>query len=66
MSSIKLEDIEIYSFFNNEDPFSLMKPVRRSFPRSRVVVDTIDSISDGDLDDVSKLIEIQNILAQPI
>lgn len=34
-----------------------MKPIRRSFPRSRVVVDTIDSTCmwDGDLADVSNL-----------
>lgn len=32
-----------------------MKPIRRSFPRSRVVVDTIDSMWDGDLADVSNL-----------
>lgn len=30
-----------------------MKPIRRSFPRSRVVVDTIHSMWDGDLADVS-------------
>lgn len=32
-----------------------MKPIRRSFPRSTVVVDTINSMWDGDLADVSNL-----------
>lgn len=47
--------MRIRQFLNNEDPYSLMKPIRRSFPRSRVVVDTFDSMWDGDLADVSNL-----------
>lgn len=47
--------MRIRQFLNNEDPYSLMKPIRRSFLRSRVVVDTIDSMWDGDLADVSNL-----------
>ena len=45
----------IRQFLNNEDSYSLMKPIRRSFPRSKVVVDTIDSMWDGDLADVSNI-----------
>lgn len=51
----KIGRMRIRQFLNNEDPYSLMKPIRRSFPRSRVVVDTIDSMWDGDLADVSNL-----------
>ena len=47
--------IRIRQFLNNEDPYSLMKPIRRSFPRSKVVVNTIDSMWDGDLADVSNI-----------
>lgn len=47
--------MRIRQFLNNEDPYSLMKPIRRTFPRSRVVVDTIDSMWDGDLADVSNI-----------
>ena len=47
--------IKIRQFLNNEDPYSLMKPIRRSFPRSKVVVNTIDSMWDGDLADVSNI-----------
>ena len=45
----------IKQFLNNEDSYSLMKPIRRSFPRSKVIVDTIDSMWDGDLADVSNI-----------
>ncbi|XP_048775517.2 uncharacterized protein LOC130049380 [Ostrea edulis] len=45
----------IRQFLNNEDSYSLMKPIRRTFPRSKVVVDTIDSMWDGDLADVSNI-----------
>ena len=34
----------IRQFLNNEDPYSLMKPIRRTFPRPKVVLDTIDSL----------------------
>lgn len=33
----------------------IMKPVRRSFPRPKAVVDIIDSMWDGDLADVSNI-----------
>uniref|UniRef100_A0A8W8MME9 Uncharacterized protein n=1 Tax=Magallana gigas TaxID=29159 RepID=A0A8W8MME9_MAGGI len=39
---------KIKQFLNNEDAYSLYKPIRRTFPRSKVVVDTIDSMWDGD------------------
>lgn len=45
----------ITQFLNTEDSYSLMKPIRRTFPRSKVVVDTIDSMWDGDLADVSNI-----------
>ena len=32
----------IRQFLNNEDSYSLFKPIRRTFPRSKVVVDTIE------------------------
>lgn len=51
----KIGRVRIRQFLNNEDPYSLMKPIRRTFPRSRVVVDTIDSMWDGDLADVSNI-----------
>lgn len=51
----KIGRVRIRQFLNNEDPYSLMKPIRRTFPRSRVVVDTIDSMWDGDLADVSSI-----------
>lgn len=51
----KIGRIRIRQFLNNEDPYSLMKPIRRSFPRSNVVVDTIDSMWDGDLADVTNI-----------
>lgn len=51
----KIGRVRIRQFLNIEDPYSLMKPIRRTFPRSRVVVDTIDSMWDGDLADVSNI-----------
>lgn len=42
-------------FLNNEDAYSLYKPIRRTFPRSKVIVDTIDSMWDGDLADVNNI-----------
>lgn len=51
----KIGRVRLRQFLNNEDPYSLMKPIRRTFPRSRVVVDTIDSMWDGDLADVSNI-----------
>ncbi|XP_061190298.1 uncharacterized protein LOC133198185 [Saccostrea echinata] len=51
----KIGRIRIRQFLNNEDPYSLLKPIRRSFPRSKVVVNTIDSMWDGDLADVSNI-----------
>lgn len=51
----KIGRVRIRQFLNNEDPYSLMKPIRRTFPRSRVVVDTIDSMWDGDSADVSNI-----------
>lgn len=46
---------KIKQFLNNEDAYSLYKPIRRTFPRSKVVVDTIDSMWDGDLADVNNI-----------
>lgn len=46
---------KIKQFLNNEDAYSLYKPIRKTFPRSNVVVDTIDSMWDGDLADVSHI-----------
>lgn len=45
----------IRQFLNNEDPYSLYKPIRKTFPRSKVIVNTIDSMWDGDLADVSNI-----------
>lgn len=51
----KIGRIRIRQFLNNEDPYSLMKHIRRSIPRSNIVVDTIDSMWDGDLADVTNI-----------
>ncbi|XP_061173692.1 uncharacterized protein LOC133182861 [Saccostrea echinata] len=51
----KIGRMRIRQFLNNEDPYSLLKPIRRSFPRSKVVVNTIDSMWDGDLAHVSNI-----------
>lgn len=45
----------IRQFLNNEDPYSLYKPIRKTFPRSKVIVNTIESMWDGDLADVSNI-----------
>lgn len=45
----------IRQFLNNEDSYSLYKPIRKTFPRSKVIVNTIDSMWDGDLADVSNI-----------
>lgn len=45
----------IRQFLNNEDSYSLYKPNRKTFPRSKVIVNTIDSMRDGDLADVSNI-----------
>lgn len=45
----------IRQFLKNEDPYSLYKPIRKTFPRSKVIVNTIDSMWDGDLADVSNI-----------
>lgn len=45
----------IRQFLNNEDSCSLYKPIRKTFPRSKVIVNTIDSMWDGDLADVSNI-----------
>lgn len=52
----KIGRMRIRQFLNNEDPYSLLKPIRRSFPRSKVIVNTIDSMWDGDLADVSNIL----------
>ena len=46
---------KINQFLSNEDVYSLSKPIRKTFKRSRVVVDTIDYMWDGDLADVSNI-----------
>lgn len=48
---------KIKQFLNNEDTctYSLYKHIRKTFPRSKVVVNTIDSMWDGDLADVSNI-----------
>lgn len=51
----KIGRMRIRQFLNNEDPYSLLKPIRRSFPRSKVIVNTLDSMWDGDLADVSNI-----------
>lgn len=43
----------IRQFLNNEDSYSLYKPIRKTFPRSKV--NTIDSMWDGDSADVSNI-----------
>lgn len=58
--AVKLEKYKIVRqkikhFLNNEDAYSLYKPIRKTFPRSKVVVNTIDSMWDGDLADVSNI-----------
>lgn len=45
---------KIKQFLNNEDAYSLYKPIRKTFPRSKVV-NTIDAMWDGDLADVSNI-----------
>lgn len=45
----------IRQFLNNEDSYSLYKPIRKTFPRSKVTVNTIDSMWDGDSADVSNI-----------
>lgn len=45
----------IRQFLNNEDSYSLYKPIRKTFPRSKVIVNTIDSMWDGDFADVSNI-----------
>lgn len=45
----------IRQFLNNEDSYCLYKPIRKTFPRSKVIVNTIDSMWDGDLADVSNI-----------
>lgn len=45
----------IRKFLNNEDSYSLYKPIRKTFPRSKVTVNTIDSMWDGDSADVSNI-----------
>ena len=45
----------IRQFLNNKDPYSLMKSIRRTFPRSKVVLGTIESLWDGDLADVTNI-----------
>jgi hypothetical protein len=57
----KIGRTRIRQFLNNEDSYSLMKPIRRSFPRSKVVVDTIDSMWDSDLADVSNILTMMVI-----
>lgn len=47
--------LKIQQFLNNEDPYSLLKPIRRSFQRSSVIVDTVDSMWDCDLADVNNI-----------
>lgn len=42
--------MRIRQFLNNEHPYILLKPIRRSFPRSKVIVNI-----DGDLADVSNI-----------
>lgn len=51
----KISRAKIKQFLNNEDAYSLLKPTRQTFPRSRVVVNTIDSMWDADLADVSNI-----------
>lgn len=51
----KIGRLKIRQFLNNEDSYSLYKPIRKTFPRSKVIVDTIDSMWDGDLADVSNI-----------
>lgn len=43
----KIGRMRITQFLNNEDPYSLVKPIRRSFPRSKVIVNTIDYVGRG-------------------
>lgn len=45
----------IRQFLNNEDSYSLYKPIRKTFPRSKVIVNTIESMWDGDVADVSNI-----------
>lgn len=51
----KIGRLRIRQFLNNEDSYSLYKPIRKTFPRSKVIMDTIDSMWDGDLADVSNI-----------
>lgn len=53
--NFKIGQGKIKQFLNNEDAYSLYKPTRRTFSRSKVVVDTIDSMWDGDLADVNNI-----------
>lgn len=49
---------KIKHFLNDEDAYSLYDPVQRTFPCSKVVVNMIDSMCDGDLADVSNIASI--------
>ena len=51
----KIGKTKIRKFLNNFDAYSLFKPIRRTFPRSSVIVNTIDSMWDADLADVSSI-----------
>ena len=51
----KIGRAKIRRFLNNLDTYSLYKPIRKTFSRSRVIVDTINSMWDGDLADMSSI-----------
>jgi hypothetical protein len=45
----------IKHFLSNMDAYSLQKRVQRKFKRRHIVVDTIDTLWDGDLQDVRNI-----------
>ncbi|KAK3104646.1 hypothetical protein FSP39_007059 [Pinctada imbricata] len=56
----KIGRTKIRRFLNNTDIYSLSNPIRRTFDRTSVVVDTIDSMWDGDLADMTKISKYNN------
>lgn len=45
----------IRDFLSNLEPYSLQKRVQRKFPRRHILTDSIDTIWDGDLQDVRNI-----------
>jgi hypothetical protein len=46
---------QIQSFLNDQDGYSLQKPIRYKFPRNHIVTSGIDSMWDADLADMQQI-----------